>query len=446
MTRSTAAPPRSHRAARRLAGLAAVGALMLAPVVPAAAADPVSSAAEFLAGALADGTHMTSTSQGQTFTDPGLTADVVIGLTAAGADPAKATAATGWLEQNVASYVGPGAGKPSTTGDKAGAAYAGALAKAALVAQVRGLSAADFGGRDLLAELAARESGGRFSDDSTFGDYSNAITQSLALIVQQRSGKAPSAPAVAALVGLQCTDGGFRLAFPEQGKQEPCVSDNDATGYAVQALLPISPDQAGKALDYLVKVQQADGGFANTAPAGAKPVINANTTGLAGAALAAGGRNAQADKAIAFLTGLQQSNGAVAYAAETTDKTSEPRATSGALLAFAHVNLVTLTAAAAGSPSGASSATVTSSAASAASVSSAASAAPTGLPTASSDAASSPSASSAATTPETTAASHTGDSADSGSSAAVWWIVGGIVVVLLVVGVVVVARRRSARR
>ena len=427
---------------RRLAGLAAVGALMLAPVIPAAAADPASSAAEFLAGALADGTHMTSTSQGQTFTDPGLTADVVIGLTAAGADPAKAAAATGWLEQNVASYVGPGAGKPSTTGDKAGAAYAGALAKAALVAQVRGLSAADFGGRDLLAELAARESGGRFSDDSTFGDYSNAITQSLALIVQQRSGKAPSAPAVAALVGLQCTDGGFRLAFPEQGKQEPCVSDNDATGYAVQALLPISPDQAGKALDYLVKVQQADGGFANTAPAGAKPVVNANTTGLAGAALAAGGRSAQADKAIAFLTGLQQSNGAVAYAAGTTDKTSEPRATSGALLAFAHVNLVTLTATA-DSPSGAPSASATSSAAP---ISSAASAASTGLPAAQSSVATPSSTSSAATIPATSMASSTAEPAGSGSSSAIWWIVGGIVVVLLVVGVVVMARRRSARR
>lgn len=426
---------------RRLAGLAAVGALMLAPVIPAAAADPVSSAAEFLAAALADGTHMTSTSQGQTFTDPGLTADVVIGLTAAGADPAKAAAATGWLEQNVASYVGPGAGKPSTTGDKAGAAYAGALAKAALVAQIRGLSAADFGGRDLLAELAARESGGRFSDDSTFGDYSNAITQSLALIVQQRSGKAPSAPAVAALVGLQCTDGGFRLAFPEQGKQEPCVSDNDATGYAVQALLPISPDQAGKALDYLVKVQQADGGFANTAPAGAKPVINANTTGLAGAALAAGGRSAQADKAIAFLTGLQQSNGAVAYAAGTTDKTSEPRATSGALLAFAHVNLVTLTATA-DSPSGAPSASATSSTAPTSSAPSAS----TGLPAAASSVATPSSTSSAATIPATSMASSTAEPAGSGSSSAIWWIVGGIVVVLLVVGVVVMARRRSARR
>lgn len=222
--------------------------------------------------------------------DPGLTADVVLALSSAGTAADFAGRATNYLAANVASY---------TTGGDPHEQYAGPLAKLLLIATVRGRNPRNFGGTDLVAALQARrQPSGRFSDKSKFGDFSNGITQSLAVLGLQRalSTGAPTA-AVDYLLGQQCRNGGFPLDV----EKPTCSSDVDTTGFAVQALLAAGKDAAAaKALDWLGSRQRADGGFGGSGPTGGE---NANSTGLAAAALIVGGRDASA--ALAWLAERQ---------------------------------------------------------------------------------------------------------------------------------------------
>ena len=345
------------------AGFVATALTLTAFATPAVGAapstsDPAQGAAGWLARQLTAGTHLTTTSQGSTFDDPGLTADAVLAFAAAGVAQTSADAATSWLAAHLSDYVGPGPGKKSTTGDKVGAAYAGALAKAALVAQVQDQDPASFGGRDLLSELADRESGtsaafaGRFSDDSSFGDFSNAIGQSLAIVVQVRAGDGPSPAAVSSLGSLQCADGGVRVDYPKDPtKPGTCTGDVDATAFAAQAFRAAGDDAAaGKAVAYLKGAQQPSGAFSN-----ASKTANANSTGVAGAALTSAGESIPGLKATAHLRSLQVKSGAnagaIAFDAKGFDKTTAPRATAQGILGLTGTDLVTLAAGSSAGPS-----------------------------------------------------------------------------------------------
>ncbi len=282
---------------------------------------------------MTDGERFEADFGGQRYPDQGLTIDAVLAFAAAGAADDYADRAIAWLAQPAIAtgYLGSG-----------GEAYAGAHAKLLLAAEIAGLDPTSFGGVDLRAGLLALLTpSGRFSDVSAFGDYSNAFSQSLALLALDRTAAGAPTAAVDFLVGTQCPDGGFPLALAAT----TCVSDVDSTAMVSQALQAVGravPAQQG--LDWLVSVQQANGGFGvgSNAP-------NANSTGLAAQALKAGGRLVAAHSAKQFLKGLQvgcagpaEQRGAVAHQATGFDPATATRATAQAVLGLAGVGLADL--------------------------------------------------------------------------------------------------------
>ncbi len=307
--------------------------------------DPADAAAGWLTGELVDGEYLTSSFDAdangtidpatEVSPDPGLTADAVLAFAAAGSAGDAAEAATDWLESQVATY----------TGDGTTESYAGALAKLSLVADVMGRDATDFGGQHLLARLAAQQSAdGRFSDISAFGDFSSPITQSLAIIALDRASPDGVPPAaVDFLVGVQCADGGFAADLSVL----PCATgDVDATALSVQALLVAGRDaEAATAGTFLTGQQATDGSL------GTSGAANSNSTGVAVPALRALGESAAADQAADWLLSLQagpaepsEQRGAFAFDATGFDPLTATRATPQAVLGLAGVGLAELAA------------------------------------------------------------------------------------------------------
>ncbi|MFE6610469.1 prenyltransferase/squalene oxidase repeat-containing protein [Amycolatopsis sp. NPDC057786] len=302
-------------------------ALVAAPAAAAATHNKADAAAGWLARQMTDGERFEADFGGQKFPDQGLTIDAIFAFAAAGVSDTNAGKAIAWLAKPeiTSGYVGSGT-----------EAYAGAHAKLLLAAQVRGKNPASFGGVDLKAGLLSLLTpSGRFSDRSEYGDYSNALSQSLALLALDRTGDVP-APAVTFLAGTQCPDGGFPLNFGEA----TCTSDVDATATVVQALRATGdPVNAGEGTAWLVTKQHPNGGFGfgTDAP-------NANSTGLAAQALA--GHRPAAVKAREFLRSLQTGcagaeadRGAIAYDATGPNPSTAPRATAQAILGLARVPL-----------------------------------------------------------------------------------------------------------
>ncbi len=184
------------------------------------------SAAQGAAGWLArqleiNGDHLVTSG----FDDWGLTADAVLAFDAAGVSQTDAAKATSALENHVTDYTGdPGTGE----------SYAGSLAKLIVLAEAQQTDPTDFGGQNLVGRLQDREVSagqfaGRFSDESAYGDYSNAITQSLALIALERADDHPSTAAVASLQSLQCSDGGLEISYPEVAPPTTSTSTSTST-------------------------------------------------------------------------------------------------------------------------------------------------------------------------------------------------------------------------
>lgn len=332
---------RRHRVRTLLTGVAAVLVLTTAiPAVPATAADPPTrsrsdAAAGWLARQLVDGERFEAVFDGTAYPDQGLTLDAVFAFAAAKVADTNAGRAMGWLArpQILGAYVGDGTTE----------AYAGATAKLALAVQVRGGDPAAFGGVDLTGRLRGLlAASGRFSDRSQFGDFSNAFTQSFALLTLDRSTGGAPAAGVAYLVGTRCADGGFPAGF----EQPTCVSDVDATAMAVLALLAVDrPGDAAPAVAWLLSAQAGDGSFTE-----ATGVPNANSTAVAAQALSAAGRFAGWLRAHRYLTGLQQGcaapaadRGAVAYSAGGFDPSTAARATAQAVVGLTAANPATLT-------------------------------------------------------------------------------------------------------
>ncbi|MBS3942234.1 MAG: S-layer homology domain-containing protein [Actinobacteria bacterium] len=317
---------------------AVVGIATLAMFVPGTTAvfaqttedpDPseaAAAAAGWLATQFADGERLETTFDGQTYPDAGLTADAVFALAGAGVAGDRIEAATDWLETQVASY----------TGDGSTETYAGATAKLILVAETTGRDATAFGDRDLVTQLAGLEDAdGRFSDASQWGDFSNALTQSLAIVALERAtATGVSDAAVAFLADAACADGGI----PEQFATDACTSSVDATGFAVQAFLAADDAEAADAaVTWLLDQQAADGSFG-----GGGATANTNSTGLSAVALAAAGEVEAAAAASAWLAGAQYdcadvAPGAVPYA--PTDEGDLKRATAQALPGLTGVGL-----------------------------------------------------------------------------------------------------------
>ncbi len=317
MSLLTTRPAASRRSARQVLAATAVAivvpALLLAsPGVADAAStrNRADAAAGWLGRQLSPATGL---STGQFGPDYGLSADIVLALDSAGVGQAVAGRTTRALAANVGAYTGFGA--PSDF-------FAGAFAKLINVAVAQRVNPRRFGTssrRDLVGHLRYLECGrgnrpacpaadtGRFSDQSSFGDFSNTITQSLALVALHRATRpGPSSPSVGYLLGQQCSNG----AFPEALSTPGCTPSVDATAFAVQALHVVRGAKAEAAAvragRWLAQVQNRDGSFTSNKSR------NTNTTGLAAQALRAIGRAQAAARAEAFLRSLQSGCGAAA--------------------------------------------------------------------------------------------------------------------------------------
>lgn len=247
---------------------------------------------------------------GGSFFDGGNTIDAILGLDGAGVGGSQADETLAYLgtPANLDNYIGPAFGPDEL--------WAGPIAKAIVGVVAHGADATDFGGRDLVADLEGLLApSGRFSDASGFGDNSNTIGQSLAVIALGRATGSVPSEAVDFLLAQQCPDGGFR-GSPDASD---CTSDLDATAFAAQALLGAGEDAAATAaLDFLASRQAANGGFLNQ-----DGQYNANTAGVAAQAFAAGGYTDELASAQAFLATLQMDcsfaaglRGGVAFTAE----------------------------------------------------------------------------------------------------------------------------------
>ena len=147
------------------------------------------------------------------------------------------------------------------------------------------------------------------------------------------------------LLDQQCADGGFRNDMDAEG----CASDADATAFAAQALIAAGMgDAADDALGWLADAQLGGGALESD-----DGVANANTTGVAAQAFAAGGRDADLAQAQAFLVSLQYGcsspvalRGGIAFSA-TTRSASSPsdsdlRATPQATLGLSGQSLLSV--------------------------------------------------------------------------------------------------------
>jgi hypothetical protein len=313
-----------------LALLAPTSAALAAPVTD----DPVEAAAGWLATQLVDDERIETTFDGATYPDQGLTADTVFALAGAGVAAGEIEDTTDWLEEQTGTYTG-------TENDEV---YAGAVAKLLIVADVTGRDTV-FGGEDLVALLEGRQDEeGRFRDDSPWGDFSNTITQSLALIALQRvDGVSPSEEAVTYLGGQACDDG----SFPEVLDPGTCSGAVDATAFAIQAASAVGATGVVEAAGaWLVDEQAGDGSFDGDSPA------NANSTGLAAAALEVAGETVAAGEARDFVLSLQEGcdaaePGSLRFTAD--DPGDRTRATAQALPGLTATSLVTVSADGAGS-------------------------------------------------------------------------------------------------
>jgi len=163
-------------------------------------------------------------------------------------------------------------------GGVASASDPGDVERNILVAGAAGLNATKFGGRDLVAELRAD-----IGRNGSVSDQTNLT--SFAVLSLRAAGVAPPPNTLPWLVRQQDADGGFN--FATRGGQ----SDVDDTGAALEALAGVSGRAAGRAraraIHYLRHQQDRDGGFPSMPAAGS----NAQSTAFAVQGLLAVGSN-----------------------------------------------------------------------------------------------------------------------------------------------------------
>ncbi|PPK68328.1 peptidase [Actinokineospora auranticolor] len=327
-----------------VAAICVTATVVAAPAAGATTHRPDRAAAGWTARQFVDGDHLETTFDGTSYPDAGLTIDAVLAFAAARSADDYGAAALTWLARPdvLTGYLGDGGTE----------AYAGATAKTAFAAQVRGADPTAFGGVDLIARLGTLLTpSGRYSDRSVYGDYSNAFTQSFALLALDRTPAGAPTAAVDFTVGTQCADGGFPLYYGTP----TCVSDADATAMVTQALLATGRHTAAqKGLTWLKSQQLSNGGVTGTGSGTA----NASTTGLAGQAFRAGGRILPAAKAAGFVLSLRVTcsapaadRGAIAFDSTGFTPGTAVRATTQGILGFAGAPLATLSSA--GSTTGA---------------------------------------------------------------------------------------------
>ncbi len=280
------------------------------PAVVAADLDPV---ADWLSGEVTDQGFV----DGQ-YIDHGLSLDVATALDDIGGHDEVVERILDAMQdpQEVLGYV-------SFYDEKKNGQYAGATAKLVYTVVTHDRRVADYR-VDLLDDLVAMiatdgPQAGRAMDTGAT-DYSNSISQAFvvrALAVTDRDERL--APSLGFLLDQQCGDGWFRESLEaDKGQANTCEKGTegarkpsvDATAHAVIALTEVREDlteEDGTAADqavedavgWLESVQGDDGGFSVAGEGQESP--NANSTGLAAAALDAAGSTDASDQAATWL-------------------------------------------------------------------------------------------------------------------------------------------------
>lgn len=305
---------------RRTASILVVPALALSTLgvlsSPASAEpDPVpaDAGAAWLAGQLTDGiVH----NDDYDFDDVALSADVGLALQAVGGHDETV--------DQIAAAVEPRAEGEwyTSTFDGVTTLYAGSLAKTARFAQATGADATDFGGEDLIAMLEGTVSStapttGRVQDENNDFSDTNTFGQAYAAQALASAGSPSAIPVTGFLLEQQCADGWFRLDFAERdAPEQTCdgdpasVPDTDATATALMAMASMDDVSLAPAIDkaegWLLSTQRRNGAWGG-GPTTEAP--NANSTGLAGWALAeVGGNDEAVADAAAWVRGHQATN------------------------------------------------------------------------------------------------------------------------------------------
>ena len=250
-----------------------------------------------------------------TSADWGLTIDSVLALAGGGRGAGSAASKTATnVIKNAGSYItGRDFGSPNDR-------YAGAIGKLLLMTLIEKRDPTKVDGYNLLTEARARmqtsgAQAGRFSDHSDFGDFSNGLGQALNIMALARTPGGVPPLAVRFLLAQQCPDGGFRLTYDSGNScTNNTDADTDTTALSVQALLAVptahgATGSLAKAVAYLRSVQDpTTGSFASSGSGGE---ANANTTGLASAALRGAGRTYWANRAGSWVASAQLTVGNV---------------------------------------------------------------------------------------------------------------------------------------
>jgi hypothetical protein len=179
----------------------------------------------------------------------------------------------------------------------------GELERTALLAKVAGLSPRGFGGRNLIAEIQAR----RRHDGSISGFVSYTA---FGIVALRAGGAAAGGSTIQWLVKSQNADGGFSVA-------RASASDVDMTGAALQALASVGRGggpPARRAVEWLRDNQNGDGGFGQSKGRSS----NAQSTAYAvQGLLAAGAGGGAVSRARSYLVKLQRGDGSVAYSSSS---------------------------------------------------------------------------------------------------------------------------------
>lgn len=305
-----------------------------APVQAAPDPEPAQPAAAWMANQLVDGLAQ-NTASGDP--DYGLSIDVGLALHELGGfDETVAEIADALAPVITDRYAQKSVeGEDADTAEPIIETYSGSLAKSVVFAQTVEESPATWAGADLIELLEQQvttdgRNKGRIFDTSQWGDYANVLGQTFAAagLIEAESDQAK--PVLQFLLQQQCPEGFFRVSFaPKDAADQSCEAgiatgestpNVDTTALVVQHLDGIS---LGKALatfagdlDTITKMRQAvrkaaiwlrneqhrDGSFSGgTATEG----FNANSTGMAGLALARRGNTKAARKAAAWLQAHQ---------------------------------------------------------------------------------------------------------------------------------------------
>ncbi len=281
-----------------------------APVAQAApsARQSASTAATWLATQLTNGKYYTSPYTGQA--DVATTADILLSLVAGG-NTASAEKVNGWLKQNVSK-----------------AASAGQVAKIAIAAEAMGEDPGNYGGKDLLGELAAAIDKGKGSLGDPFSD-------SLALIAFKSSNADVPDSLVTALLKQQNKDGEFFF-----GSGDSAWPDPDTTGLAMQALSGVE----GKDVDAARSLAVAWATANETSQGYWTSYSPSNTTALIAPALKEQGKNVSAS--LSWLLGQQAKAGGKGLPASLNGTTPDVVATAPAgvmmLAGYSYNNLPSL--------------------------------------------------------------------------------------------------------